>query len=180
MPDMANPAGSITLEKHQIPSHGLIPNTAPHGLPFTVYRSAFPASTPPEVVEKTLKGNGWSPAWRYPMYKTSHFHSTTHEALVVIAGAAELLVGGDDNPDAASVTVRRGDAMFMPVGVAHRLVREVDGREFTMVGAYPDGAEQWDMCYGREGEDDVREKVKDVAGQTVSDPVLGGALGDGA
>ncbi|KAK6347061.1 hypothetical protein TWF696_007141 [Orbilia brochopaga] len=177
---MANPAPDIKLEKHQIPSSGLIPNTSPHGLPFTVYRSAFPASTSPNDVEKTLQRNGWEPSWRYSMYETSHFHSTTHEALVVIAGAAELLIGGDDNPSAVSVTVRRGDAMFMPVGVAHRLIKEVDDERFKMVGAYPDGAEAWDMCYGREGEGDVGSKVKAVAGKTVSDPILGGELGEGA
>ncbi|KAF3926770.1 hypothetical protein ABW21_db0208255 [Orbilia brochopaga] len=173
---MADPAASITVDRHQIPSHGLIPNTSPHGLPFTIYRSAFPNSASSKDVEKALKSNGWDPAWQHTMYPTTHFHSTTHESLIVIAGAAELRIGGDDNPAAISVTVRHGDAMFIPVGVAHRLVKQVDGGGFMMVGAYPEGAEKWDMCYGREGEGDVGEKVKAVARRVVYDPITGNEL----
>ncbi|EPS38973.1 hypothetical protein H072_7277 [Dactylellina haptotyla CBS 200.50] len=182
---MANQTSPVTLEKHQVSSHGLIPNTSLHGIPFIHYKSAFASAASPDDVEQTLYANGWNPTWRYTMYKSSHFHSTTHEALVVISGSAEILLGGDENPHAVTVTVKTGDAMFMPVGVAHRLVKDVGGRGwgggegFTMVGAYPVGGEAWDMCYGKEGENEVEEKVREVAGVEVQDPILGGKLGGG-
>ncbi|KAK6498616.1 hypothetical protein TWF481_011197 [Arthrobotrys musiformis] len=180
---MANPRSDITIEKYQIPCHKSIPNTSPHGIPFIHYKSDFPRSTGPDMIEDVLRANSWKPSWRYTMYTDSHFHSTTHEALVVISGAAKILLGGDGNPDAVTVTVNTGDAMFVPVGVAHRLLKDIGGRGwgagegFTMVGAYPDGGEGWDMCYGRGGEEAVDERVRKVVGVEVGDPVLGGVLG---
>ncbi|KAF3927179.1 hypothetical protein ABW20_dc0103012 [Dactylellina cionopaga] len=120
------------------------------------------------------------------MYTKSHFHSTTHEALVVIAGSAQILLGGDNNLQAVTVTVNAGDAIFMPVGVAHRLLKVIGGRGwgagegFTMVGAYPVGGEAWDMCYGAEEEGGKEEKVKEIGGVEVGDPILGGMLGGGS
>ncbi|KAK6352643.1 hypothetical protein TWF730_009461 [Orbilia blumenaviensis] len=184
---MANQRSQISIEKHQIPRHKLIPNTSLHGIPFMHYKSAFPKDTDAGLVEETLRTNSWNPSWRYTMYTKSHFHSTTHEALVVISGSAEILLGGDDNPDNIKIVVDTGDAMFIPVGVAHRLVKDIGGRGwgagegFTMVGAYPVGGEGWDMCYGKEGGEDgdgVDERVERIAGVKVEDPVLGGGLGE--
>ncbi|KAK6339462.1 hypothetical protein TWF718_008875 [Orbilia javanica] len=181
---MANPLTSIVIEKYQIPRCKLIPNTSLHGIPFIHYKPAFPKFTDADKVENVLRKNSWTPSWRYTMYTDSHFHSTTHEALVVISGAATILVGGDDNPDAVTITANTGDAMFMPAGVAHRLLKDIGGRGwgagegFTMVGAYPNGAEEWDMCYGRSGEQ-VDDNVRRVGGMEVGDPVFGGALGEG-
>lgn len=86
------------------------------------------------------------------MYTTTHFHSTTHELLVVIRGDACLLFGGEENPGSVEIVVHKGDAILVPAGVAHKLVKE--GQEgFEILGSYPGGAQSWDMCYGVEGED---------------------------
>ncbi|KAF3912835.1 hypothetical protein AA313_de0202965 [Arthrobotrys entomopaga] len=181
---MANPKTSIKIGKHQIPSFVSIPNTSLHNIPFIHYRSAFPPTKKPDDIEKILRENSWNPAWRYTMYQKSHFHSTTHEALVVVSGSADILLGGDDNPRAITITVETGDAMFMPVGVAHKLLKDVGGRGwgsgegFTMIGAYPVGGEAWDMCYGEEGEKGVEERVRKIAGVEVQDPIFGGRLGE--
>ncbi|KAK6523912.1 hypothetical protein TWF281_001877 [Arthrobotrys megalospora] len=182
---MANQRSQMAIEKHQIPRYELIPNTSLHNIPFIHYKSAFPKSTDASSIEEVLRTNSWKPSWRYTMYTDSHFHSTTHETLVVISGAAKILLGGDDNPSAVTITANTGDAMFMPVGVAHRLLKDIGGRGwgagegFTMVGAYPVGGEEWDMCYGRKGEEGVDERVQRVAGVEVGDPILGGELGGG-
>lgn len=104
------------------------------------------------------------------MYSTSHFHSTTHEVLCVFSGHARLLFGGEQNPGKVEAEVRAGDAIVVPAGVAHRLLADLDG-EFQMVGSYPKGC-SWDMCYGKEGEEGMLEKVKNVE-WLAKDPLYG-------
>ncbi|KAK6514104.1 hypothetical protein TWF506_008528 [Arthrobotrys conoides] len=180
---MANPRCDINIEKYQIPRYERVPNTSLHDIPFIHYKYAFPKPTNADKIEDVLRTNSWTPSWRYTMYTDSHFHSTTHEALVVISGTAKILIGGDDNPDAVTITANTGDAMFMPSGVAHRLLKDIGGRGwgagegFTMVGAYPVCGEEWDMCYGRGEEEGVDERVRKTAGLKVEDPVFGGVLG---
>jgi uncharacterized protein YjlB len=41
-----------------------------------------------------------------------------------------------------------------------------------MVGSYPAGSEQWDMCYGRKGEEGKVERIK-LLRWFESDPVYG-------
>lgn len=94
------------------------------------------------------------------MYRTTHFHSTTHELLVVFRGDALLLFGGEGNPGRVEIKARKGDAILIPAGVAHKLVEESPGG-FEMVGSYPRGAASWDMCYGAEGED-VDDTIRGV------------------
>ena len=91
------------------------------------------------------------------MYSTTHFHSTTHEVLCISRGRAKLCFGGEDNPDRVEPVVQVGDIMVLPAGVGHRLLEDLDGG-FEMVGSYPVGCD-WDMCYGRKGEE---EKVKGI------------------
>jgi uncharacterized protein YjlB len=53
-----------------------------------------------------------------------------------------------------------GDVVVVPAGVGHRLLDDY-GSGFEMVGSYPKG-KSWDMCYGKEGEEDKVEKIKDL------------------
>lgn len=59
--------------------------------------------------------------------------------------------------------------MIVPAGVGHRLLEDLDGG-FKMVGSYPPG-KQWDMCYGKEGEDKVKSIEK--SGWLEKDPLYG-------
>lgn len=103
------------------------------------------------------------------MYSQSHFHSTTHEVLVVVSGKARLCFGGEENPKRVEAELKKGDVMIIPAGVAHRLLKDIDG-DFSMVGSYPIG-KSWDMCYGRKGEE---ERVKGIKSPWFSrDPVYG-------
>ncbi|KAA1469258.1 hypothetical protein DENSPDRAFT_816071 [Dentipellis sp. KUC8613] len=145
----------------------LIPNSR---YPLIFYPSAFPENATANDIAEHFEQNGWIKQWSYGMYRASHYHSTTHEALGVYSGCAQLRFGvADSEPDvqqqrALVLNVRPGDVIVVPAGVAHRTLAEIG--EFLMVGAYPVGARQWDMNYG--GEDKVIEDSIPP-----SDPVLG-------
>ena len=104
------------------------------------------------------------------MYSTSHFHSTSHEVLCIASGRAKLCFGGEDNPARLEAELQKGDAIIMPAGVAHRLLEDLSG-DFLMVGSYPKGFD-WDMCYGRESEEQKVENIKDLKWFT-RDPIYG-------
>ena len=174
-----NDLSGLRTSTHHIPAHGHIPNTslAPH--PLLIYHTAF-ARDPipnPSTIEAHLRRIGAvHPQWRYTMYSESHFHSTTHELLVIFRGAARLLFGGDGNPGAVTYEAKMGDAILVPAGVAHRLLEDLnEGGKFEMIGSYPVG-KNWDMCYGdgRAGEDAVgiEEKIKAQEWFT-KDPIYG-------
>jgi len=165
------PLSSLNVSKHLIPGHNLVPNTSIQNKPLLIYHSCFPSTSSPSQIETHLRSVGVvTPQWRYTMYSTSHFHSTTHEVLVIASGAAKICLGGEDNPGRVEPTVRKGDVIIMPAGVGHRLLEEVES-PFLMVGSYPPGKE-WDMCYGKAGEE---TKVKGIAtlGWFERDPVYG-------
>ena len=73
------------------------------------------------------------------MYRESHYHSTTHETLVVFRGNAHLRFGvsnNDNADDGIELTVKVGDVIVIPAGVAHCALNESGG--FCMVGSYPE------------------------------------------
>ncbi|PCH36651.1 hypothetical protein WOLCODRAFT_134308 [Wolfiporia cocos MD-104 SS10] len=163
------PLSALRTSTYHIPAHGHIPNTTLSPHPLLIYHGAFPSSPSlsASAIESHLTRVGVvAPKWRYTMYSQSHFHSTTHELLVVATGRARLFFGGDGNPDGVQLEVSKGDAMLLPAGVAHRLLEDLggEGGNFEMVGSYPVGAKEWDMCYGdgRPGEDHgkVKERIQ--------------------
>lgn len=165
------PLADLRVSKHMIPAHKLIPNTSIQNKPLLIYHSAFPSSTSASSIQSHLKSVGEvTPQWTYTMYSTTHFHSTTHELLVVSHGSAKLCFGGEENEGRVEPTVTKGDVMVVPAGVGHRLLEDLEGG-FQMVGAYP-GKGDWDMCYGKQGEE---EKVKGIEklGWFKRDPVYG-------
>ncbi|KAK2795729.1 hypothetical protein FQN52_003578 [Onygenales sp. PD_12] len=142
--------------------------------PLLIYHSAFPPSTftsPSQISHHLATIGAVTPQWTYTMYPTSHFHSTTHEVLAIVSGAAKLCFGHEENPGKVEMTVSKGDVVIVPAGVAHRLLEDVEGR-FLMVGAYPAGL-GWDMCYGTEGEGDKTGVIGGL-GWFGRDPVYGG------
>ncbi len=131
---------------YQLKDDGNIPNNPK--LPLLIYEGAFklPANDPASTIEKVFSANGWSGSWRDGIYPFHHYHSTTHEVLGVFSGSAMVQLGG---PRGITQTVRAGDVVIIPAGVAHKnLGATVD---FGVVGAYP-GGHEWDMNYGNAGE----------------------------
>ncbi|KUI62806.1 Uncharacterized protein YjlB [Cytospora mali] len=152
MPSAISPASlsSLRVSQHSIPSHERLPNSSILNKPLLIYHSVF-TNPSASAIESHLTSIGVvTPQWRYSMYPTTHFHSTTHEVLCVSSGKARLCFGGEDNPERVEPTVQAGDVMVLPAGMAHRLLEDSGG--FEMVGCYPKGCD-WDMCYGREGEE---------------------------
>ncbi|KAJ5167005.1 uncharacterized protein N7482_005786 [Penicillium canariense] len=151
------PPSDIKVTCRQIPAWRGIPNTSFQSKPLMIYHGAFDAT--PVELERRLEAIGEVvPQWVYTMYSTTHFHSTTHEALGVVAGRARLCFGGEENPQRFEPTVQRGDLIIIPAGVGHRLLEDQGDETFKMVGSYPRG-KQWDMCYGEAGEE---EKVNEI------------------
>ncbi|KAG8933195.1 hypothetical protein FRC01_010541 [Tulasnella sp. 417] len=165
------PLNRLRVSSHQIARHGLIPNTSIQSKPLLIYHSAFPSNASASDVESHLTSVGIvNPQWRYSMYKTTHYHSTTHEVLCIISGRAKLCFGGEENPENVTPTVQKGDVIILPAGVGHRLLEEVES-PFQMVGSYPKGF-SWDMCYGKEGEA-VKARQIEKLGWFERDPVYG-------
>ncbi|KAK7916834.1 hypothetical protein PG985_010442 [Apiospora marii] len=127
------PLASLRVSKHQIPAHHRIPNTSIQQKPLLHYHSAFSSEdTETNIassIESHLKSVGVvDPQWRYTMYSTTHFHSTTHELLCIAQGGARLCFGGEANPGRVEASVRKGDVVLVPAGVGHRLLEEEEGR----------------------------------------------------
>lgn len=165
------PLRGLQVSFYSIPSFNLIPNTSLQNYPLLIYHECFPQSTSAAVIESHLRSTGVvEPQWRYTMYNTTHFHSTTHEVLCVVSGRAKLCFGGEENPGRVEAELKKGDVIIIPAGVGHRLLQDLDGG-FEMVGSYPKG-EYWDMCYGMEDEKAKIEGIKDL-GWFEKDPIYG-------
>ena len=165
------PLSEIRVSSYRIAAYGLIPNTSIQKYPLLIYHSPFVSATNTSAIECHLSQIGVvSPQWRYTMYSTTHFHSTTHEVLCISHGKARLCFGGEDNPERVEPIVSRGDVIIVPAGVAHRLLEDVEGG-FEMVGSYPKG-KQWDMCYGKAGEEKEVERIHSL-GWFERDPIYG-------
>lgn len=163
------PLNALRVSKHHIPAWKGSPNTSIQNKPLLIYHSAFQNPTASKIESQLSSVGVVTPQWRYTMYSTSHFHSTTHEVLSIAAGSAKCCFGHEDNPDRIEPVLSKGDVIVVPAGVAHRLLEDYGG--FQMVGSYPNG-KAWDMCYGRGDEED---KVKGIAnlGWFQKDPIYG-------
>lgn len=96
------------------------------------------------------------------MYRTSHFHYTAHELLCIASGHATPYVEHENNPQRAVARVDVGDAIVVPVGVAHqRLEGFDDDFDFTMVGSYPKGQRTrrgYMPCMGKKSNGSERDR----------------------
>ena len=123
------------FENINLSDDGTIPNSK---YPVIVYHAAFTmeGDAAADFLEKRFAQNGWSNAFRWPIYDYHHYHSNTHEVLGVYAGNAWLQLGG---PYGQKLQVRPGDVIVLPTGTGHISLSHSD--DFAVVGAYPDGIE---------------------------------------
>ena len=142
---------------------GTIPNSR---LPLLVYRDAVPADA--AGIERLFAANRWPPAWRAGVHPFHHFHSTAHEALGVARGEASVLFGG---PGGTVLTVRAGDVVIVPAGVAH--CNQGQSGDLLIVGAYPDNGPGPDLLRGKAAEHDAAQRAVGVVPLPAADPVEG-------
>jgi uncharacterized protein YjlB len=155
------------VREYRFEDDGRIPNNP--SLPLLLYPQALDESgRDPSQCKTLLAGNDWGRAWVDGVFSYHHYHSNTHEVLCVIGGSARLAFGG---PHGETLEVEAGDVVVIPAGVGHKYEGSSGG--FTVIGAYPEGQENYDLRTGEEGErPEVLENIKKVA-MPKADPLFG-------
>ncbi|WP_114778794.1 cupin domain-containing protein [Botryobacter ruber] len=154
------------VKSYHFAASGNIPNNPE--LPLLLYRQVFATDSKLEKnFKEAFKQNNWGGSWVNGVFRYHHYHSTAHEVLGVIAGSATLIFGG---PEGKEVDVQAGDLVVLPAGTGH--CRQSASPDFKVIGAYPNGQEDYDICTE---EDDTAEKKKNIARVPlpVADPVAG-------
>lgn len=133
----------ITAEAPQLlyfQDDGEVPNSH---LPVLFYRDvAVPGKDHAKALEELFKANFWVPKWRDGIFDYHHYHSNAHEVLGVVAGNAQVVLGGDGEYG-REITLVPGDIIVLPAGVGHCAIEQTD--DFMVVGAYPLGQENYDV-----------------------------------
>lgn len=134
------------IEKHILKDDGTFPNNAT--LPLIIYTGALDLSKEDAAsqMEQVLHQHRWGNSWRNGIYTYHHYHSVAHEVLGIYQGQVRLQLGG---PEGITTTVRAGDVIVIPAGVAHKNLEASD--DFACIGAYPPG-QNFDMNYGKADE----------------------------
>lgn len=154
--------GMSDPESFRFADDGRFPNSA---LPLLVYRGAVPSD--PAAIERSFAANGWSNGWRNGIFRYHHFHSIAHEVLGIAAGEVKVAFGG---PSGQEVTVRAGDAVVIPAGVAHRNMGQ--SGDLLVVGAYPGGSD-YDIRRGDPAEHEAARRAIAAVSPPDSDPIFG-------
>lgn len=131
----------MRLETWMAPPGDRIPNNP--RFPVLIYHGVDGAAVGAEAARALFAEHGWGGSWVNGVFDFHHFHSTSHEALAVVAGQATLELGG---PQGESFDVATGDVLVLPAGTGHRRASARNG--FTVVGAYPPGQENYDLLRG--------------------------------
>jgi uncharacterized protein YjlB len=131
----------VRLETWHAPPGDRIPNHP--RFPVLVYHDVDAAAAGANDAQALFAQHGWGGSWVDGVFDFHHFHSTSHEALAVVAGRATLELGG---PQGRAFEVSQGDVLVLPAGTGHRRASSRAG--FTVVGAYPAGQENYDLLRG--------------------------------
>ncbi|MBA2176468.1 cupin domain-containing protein [Halobacillus locisalis] len=134
-------------------------------LPTLFYSKAIDVSK--EDVTQTLAKNQWSNQWTGGVFDYHHYHSTSHEVLVVLKGAATLTLGG---PQGRRIDIEKNDLLVIPAGVAHK--NEGATEDFKVLGAYPFG-NSFDLKTGQKHEYETALNEIPEAPYPEADPILG-------
>ncbi len=149
-------------ETYRFDDDGCFPNSR---LPLLVYRQALPAEA--GAIERAFAAQGWSNSWRNGVFDYHHFHSSAHEVLGIAAGEVRVAFGG---PSGRTVTVRAGDVVVIPAGVAHRNTAQSD--DLLVIGAYPGGSD-YDLRRGDPREHETVLRAIACVPLPDCDPVFG-------
>lgn len=123
--------------------------------PLLIYKRIYSnINESPEMIQAQLGQNDWSHSWVDSIYDFHHYHSTTHEVLVIISGECQVQFGGENG---LIYTVHQGDVVILPAGVAHKSLERT--HNFQCIGAYPFDVE-YDMNYGTSEEYSKANEMK--------------------
>lgn len=149
-----------------IKPNGNFPNNAQY--PLLIYKNVLEmADEKPSNIEDFFKENGWVNSWVDSIYDFQHYHSNTHEALVIFEGNCTIEIGGDQG---VFFEITKGDVIIFPAGVSHKNVKS--SNDFTTVGAYPFDVD-YDMNYGKvEEHPRVDNNIQNVK-LPETDPIFG-------
>ncbi len=155
------------VQTRRFADDGTFPNN--QALPVLVLRQAVrrEVGDRARTFERVFRTHDWRGLWRDGIFSYHHYHSTAHEVLAVVEGAARVQLGG---PDGHAFDVDAGDVLVLPAGVAHKNLGAA--RDFLVVGAYPDG-QDWDLKRGRPGERPAADRNIEQVPLPVCDPVYG-------
>jgi uncharacterized protein YjlB len=144
--EITTPIQQVKIGRYTMTDNGQFPNNP--SLPLLTYIRAI--STENKIDSKSvmdlLESNGWANAWENGIYDYHHYHSITHEVLVIISGAVRVQFGGENG---IAIELTAGDVVIIPAGVAHKKLSEHSN--FKCVGAYPEGRD-YDVLKGKSGE----------------------------
>lgn len=145
---------------------GATPNNR---LPVLLYHLHWPAQVDvAEALERLFAAHRWPAQWRDGIFPYQHFHPDAHEVLGVVAGTAQVLLGGEQGE---ALTLVRGDVVVLPAGTGHRCLGS--SADFLVVGGYPRGQEHYSIQRPEQGRH--AEAVASVAkvARPTHDPVSG-------
>jgi uncharacterized protein YjlB len=145
---MAERVRAVEPEVHRFADDGAIPNNP--ALPFLAYAGVVDLAgvrDPAAVFEALFAANGWGGSWRNGIFSFPHYHSNAHEVLGIARGRASVRFGGGSG---MVLEVRPGDVVVIPAGVGHQNLSA--SADLLVVGAYPRGQEDYDLCRGEPGE----------------------------
>src|SRR3954451_19002085 len=131
----------MRLETWSAPPGDRIPHHP--SFPVLIYRGVDGAADGADAARALFAAHGWGGSWVNGVFDFHHFHSTSHEVLAVVSGSATLELGG---PQGEAFEVRAGDVLVLPAGTGHR--RAAADADFTVVGAYPAGQEDYHVVRG--------------------------------
>ena len=157
---------TLNVSRHQLKPGQQIPNNPT--LPVLYYPKAVTDSgNLAEELKQTFEQHNWRGTWVNGVFDYHHYHSKSHEVLGVAAGSAEIILGG---PEGEVFNVEAGDVVVLPAGTGHCLLSS--SSDFRVVGAYPKGQENYDICTEK---DDPTAKARNIAKVPLPthDPVAG-------
>ena len=157
----------MELDTWQAPPGDRIPNNP--RFPVLLYHGVEETGRGADAARELFARHGWGGSWVDGIFPFHHFHSTSHEALAVVAGTATVELGG---PQGRSFAVAAGDVLVLPAGTGHK--RATASGDFTVVGAYPAGQEDYDLLRGDDSAEveAARRRIADLPAPD-DDPVGG-------
>ena len=162
-----HPPEQIQTDTFAFENDGAIPNHP--SWPLVVYRGVFDGEGDyASALERCFRENGWAGCWRNGVFSYHHYHSTSHEVLGVARGEARVTFGGERGE---TLSVGAGDVAVLPAGTGHCRIEA--SSDFLVVGAYPRGQEDYDLCTGKPDErPEALERIRRAA-RPDTDPLYG-------